>query len=83
MFAERSGGLSVQETEWLVQVKQNFRHLNSLGIIHNYINPSNTMFEKDKLVVIDLVHVVSKGLMLVRSEGHLVARRESDNCTVE
>ncbi|KAJ5625165.1 hypothetical protein N7510_001474 [Penicillium lagena] len=54
MFAERrSGGLSAQETEWLVQVEQGLRHLHSLGIIHNDINPSNIVFEKDKAVIND------------------------------
>lgn len=37
----------------LAGVESGIRHLHSLGLVHNDINPSNIMFDGDKLVIID------------------------------
>jgi serine/threonine protein kinase len=38
----------------LAGVESGIRHLHSLGLAHNDINPSNIMFDGDELVIIDL-----------------------------
>ncbi|CAL5865819.1 uncharacterized protein PFLUO_LOCUS25 [Penicillium psychrofluorescens] len=49
----KTGGLSIHEQLWLDQVERALRHLHSLGIAHNDINPTNIMVEGDKAVIID------------------------------
>lgn len=49
----KSGSFSVQEQRWLDQVERALRHLHSLGIAHNDLNPANIMVEEDKAVIVD------------------------------
>lgn len=61
-FALQIGGsLSPEMGRWLDDIKSGIRHLHSLGLIHNYINPSNIMFDGDTLVLIDFGSCRPKG----------------------
>lgn len=49
-----SGGTFSPHIErWLDDIESGIRHLHSLGIVHNDINPSNIMFDGDTPVIID------------------------------
>ncbi|KAL5366373.1 kinase-like domain-containing protein [Aspergillus floccosus] len=53
LFPIKLGAISPQIERWLDNIETGIRHLHSLGIIHNDINPSNIMFDGDTPVIID------------------------------
>ena len=54
MFSlDKDGTISTEARSWLDGIERGIRHLHSLGIIHNDINPSNIMFDGNTPVIID------------------------------
>jgi serine/threonine protein kinase len=50
---ERRGADQDQVERWVERIKRGIRHLHSLGIVHNDVNPANIMFYDDEPVIID------------------------------
>ncbi|KAJ5366334.1 hypothetical protein N7541_000275 [Penicillium brevicompactum] len=61
-FVAHRGELSpLQVSSWLRGIEAGIRHLHSLGIIHNDINPSNIMFAGDIPIITDFDSAAKEG----------------------
>lgn len=56
-----AGNIPHEANRWLDDIGCGIRHLHSLGLIHNDINPSNIMFDGDIPVIIDFGSCTSEG----------------------
>lgn len=73
-------------SSWLEGIEAGIRHLHSLGIIHNDINPSNIMFAGDVPVIIDFDSAAGEGGDMSMNGGtyewydqtRKISRREND-----
>ncbi|KAJ5766967.1 uncharacterized protein N7511_004583 [Penicillium nucicola] len=61
-FAYQRRGADPEQVEgWTEQIERGIRHLHSLGIVHNDLNPCNIMFQGNDPVIIDFDSARSMG----------------------